>query len=497
MQDQILSLEGIKKSFSNVLVLDNVDFILRRGTVHALVGGNGAGKSTLMKILTGIYTCDEGFIKIEGKEVKIPDYNAARKQGISLIFQELSLFPDLSVCENIFINREIKKGIALDKKSMEAAAKELLNDLGIEVSTGDKVGNLSVGQCQLVEIAKALAYDCRILVMDEPTASLTEKETNILFGIIERLKKKDVSIVYISHRMNEIFRVADEITVLKDGKRVITEKAENLDMKQLIDHMMGSGVGRTMEWKQRSSPISDEILLEVQNLCCGRMIRGISLNVRRGEVLGLAGLMGSGRTEIVECVFGLRKPSSGEIVYKGRRSNFKTNRDAIRKGIVLVPEDRRRQGLITEHSLRENVAVPNLSAVVKGIFIDHKRLNTLANKTVKSLNIKTESINTKTIDLSGGNQQKVVIGKWLMTRPDLLLLDEPTAGVDVGSKAEIIDLIREMTEENKSVIFISSELSELMSVCDRIVVLKDGKITMELSHEEIVSEEVLQHAIQS
>ncbi|MHB1394490.1 MAG: sugar ABC transporter ATP-binding protein [Clostridia bacterium] len=496
MSDYVLSLEGIRKSFFGVKVLDNVDFKVKKGTVHALVGGNGAGKSTLMKILTGVYTSDGGVIKIKDAETKIDDYNMARKIGISLIFQELSLVPDLTVAENIFLNREIKQGLIRDIKKMNQKSKEILDDLGIQINVEEKIRNLSVGLCQLIEIAKALSVDSSILIMDEPTSSLSEKETEILFNIMKRLKVKGVSIIYISHRMNEIFRVSDEISVLRDGKLILTEKTSNLNMKLLINHMIGKSVEKTMEWQEDDKRISDEVILQVENLSLGNVLKNISFSVRKGEILGLAGLMGSGRTEIAETLFGLRKPDRGEIILNGKKINLKNNKHAVDNGIVLISEDRRRQGLVLMHTVKDNVVLPNLESLTRGGILRPLQLQKLSDEAVTDFNVKTNSINTTISNLSGGNQQKVVIAKWLKTKPQLLIMDEPTAGVDVSSKGEIIGIIREFAEKQKSVIFISSEIPEMLAVCDRILVLRNGRITAEYNHNEIESEEVLQHAIQ-
>lgn len=497
MSEYIITLEKIRKAFFGVTVLNEVDFRLRQGSVHALVGGNGAGKSTLMKILIGVYSHDGGTIKINDQETVIDNYNMAREKGISLIFQELSLVPDLTVAENIFLNRELKKGVVRDIKEMNRKARELLEGLGIDINPEEKIKNLGVGLCQLVEIAKALSVDSSVLVMDEPTASLTEKETEILFQIIEKLKEKGVSIVYISHRMNEIFKVADEISVLRDGKMVITEKTKNLDMKMLIDYMIGKNVEKAMEWEERKTPVGDEVLLEVEHISLGDTLQDITFELRRGEILGLAGLMGSGRTEIVETLFGLHKPDGGEIRLKGERVSFRNVRQAIEHGVVLVPEDRRLQGLILMHSVKDNMALPNLPGLTKNGVVNPRRVNQLSQEGIEELNVKTDGLNTKISNLSGGNQQKVVIAKWLKTDPQLLMMDEPTAGVDVGSKGEIINMVRNFAEQHKSVIFISSEIPEMLSVCDRIIVLRDGKVTGEFLHSEIESEEVLQHAIQN
>lgn len=497
MNQYVLELEGICKSFNGVKVLDNVDLNIKKGQVHALIGGNGAGKSTLMKILTGVYSCDKGIIKLEGEEIKIHNPNDAKNNGIRMIFQELSLVSTLTVAENIFLTNEpIKMRCVINKKDMEDKAAKLLEGLGINVNVDAVINTLGVGYCQLVEIAKALSTDARILVMDEPTASLSESETVVLFDIIKMLKGKGVSIIYISHRMNEIFQIADEITVLRDGKRIITTESKNLNMEKVIEHMIGSNVEKTFEWKERNYKGDDSYILEVEGLDVNSKIKDISFKLRKGEVLGIAGLMGSGRTEILEVLFGIRNKIKGNIIVDGKKVNIKDVKDAINEGIVLVPEDRRRQGLVLMHTLKENIALPNLKRLARLFVIDDKKSKNMSNESIKELAIKTDGMNKQIKLLSGGNQQKVVIAKWLKTGPKVLLLDEPTAGVDVGAKGEIIDIIRNFANTGKGVVLVSSELAELLAVCDRIIVLDKGNVTGELTRKDIKSEEVLQHAIQ-
>ncbi len=496
MAQYAMSLKGINKSFGGVIVLDNVDFNLERGAIHALVGGNGAGKSTLMKILTGVYFADSGTIAIDGREVEINSYNDARKNGVSLIFQELSLIPTLTVSENIFLNKEPLKGIVLDRKEMNRRARELLTELGIDIPVDERIENLDVGLCQLVEIAKALSVNASILVMDEPTASLTGKETETLFGIIRSLKAKGVSIVYISHRMNEIFEICDYISVLRNGKIVASETTREFTMQSLVQAMLGSDNEKRMEWRERSTPVSRETLLEVKSLGVEGVLHDVNFHVQKGEVVGFAGLMGSGRTETLECIFGMRRHNQGEIYLEGEKLKNDSIRLAIDSGIALVPEDRRRQGIILMHELLENMLVTNFSRVKKHGIISGRLARMLSRNAINEFGIKSDSIHTLLFNLSGGNQQKVVVAKWLATNPKLLLMDEPTAGVDVGAKGEIIDLIRKFVATDRGVILVSSELAELMSVCDRIYVFHNGRITGEFSHEQIDSEEVLQIAIQ-
>jgi ribose transport system ATP-binding protein len=492
-----LEMEGIYKYFSGVKVLEDVSLRVKKGQVHALVGGNGAGKSTLMKILTGVYNCDAGSIKVNGKKVRINDPNDAKKLGINMIYQELSLIPTLTVAENIFLTNEPRKirGV-IDTKKMLIRSKQLLESLDINVNPDATVSSLGVGYCQLIEIAKALSEEANILIMDEPTASLSESETATLFNLVRRLKEKGISIIYISHRMNEIFEVADEITVLRDGRNIITDEAGNFTMEKVIEHIIGTNVDKAFEWKDRNYKGDDSNLLEVKGLEVNSRIKDISFVLRKGEVLGIAGLMGSGRTEIVEAIFGITKKLKGDIVIEGKRVKIGNVSDAIKAGIALVPEDRRLQGLILTHTVKDNITLSFIKKLKKVLFIDNKRANSIVSDSIKELRIKTESMNKETRLLSGGNQQKVVFAKWLKTAPKVLLLDQPTAGVDIGAKGEIIDIIRKFADTGRGVVLISSELAELLAVCDRILVLNKGKVSGELYRKDIKSEEVLQSAIQ-
>ena len=497
MNDFAIELLAINKSFGRVPVLKDVDFKLRKGTIHALVGGNGAGKSTLMKILTGVYVKDSGTCKINGKEVVIHNYNEARREGISLIFQELSLIPTLSVTDNIFLNKEIMKGGLLDYKTMEQKAIQLMEKLGIEIDVNEKIENLGVGSCQLVEIAKALSDDTSVIVMDEPTASLSDKETTILFKIINQLKAQGISIVYISHRMNEIFQIADEISVLCGGKVVASKLTQEFTLNSLIESMLGGIENEeSMKWKERKTKIGIQPVLEVKNLYVDNIIKDVSFVVKQSEIVGLAGLMGSGRTEILETIFGLRKKKSGIILMDNKEINLSNVKQAIKNKIALIPEDRRRSGLVLMHSLCDNIIITNFNRVKRYGFIKKNKVQKISNEAIDNLNIKCNGIKTKTFLLSGGNQQKVVISKWLATFPKLLILDEPTSGVDINAKTEILEIIRNYADAKNSVLFVSSELSEMMAICDRIIVLKDGQVTGELTHNEIKNEEVLQYAIQ-
>ena len=496
-QNPIISLKNVHKSFGGVSVLNGVDFDLQKGSVHALVGQNGAGKSTMMKILTGVYTCDSGAIYIDGSKVKMNSYSDAVSHGISLIFQELSLIPTLTVAENIFLNREILEGPFLDKKSMERKAHKLLQSLDIDVDVHSRVEDLDVGVCQMIEIAKALSVNAKVLILDEPTASLSEKETAHLFTLINSLKQRGVSMIYISHRMAEIFKICDTITVLRNGSIVTTKPTRDYSLTGLIEDMIGRKTAAlTTADEELASKCTGRPLMTVEHLNCGSRLKDVSFELREGEVLGLAGLMGSGRTEVVESLFGLNKDASGQVTINGQSYEIKGVRHAIDSGLALIPEDRRREGLVLMHSVEENLIVPIFDKLKRGLLLENKKVADIAERSISDMAIKTHSRKTPAFNLSGGNQQKIVVGKWLTSAPSVLLLDEPTAGVDVGSKREIIDKVRDFVGENRAAIFISSDILELISACDRFIVFYDGKVTATYNRSEI-TEEVLQYAIQN
>ena len=496
-QNPIISLKNVHKSFGGVSVLNGVDFVLQKGSVHALVGQNGAGKSTMMKILTGVYTCDSGDIYIDGSKVKMNSYSDAVSHGISLIFQELSLIPTLTVAENIFLNREILEGPFLDKKSMERKAHELLQSLDIDVDVHSRVEDLDVGVCQMIEIAKALSVNAKVLILDEPTASLSEKETAHLFTLINSLKQRGVSMIYISHRMAEIFKICDTITVLRNGSIVTTKPTRDYSLTGLIEDMIGRKTAAlTTADEELASKCTGRPLMTVEHLNCGSRLKDVSFELREGEVLGLAGLMGSGRTEVVESLFGLNKDASGQVTINGQPYEIKGVRHAIDSGLALIPEDRRREGLVLMHSVEENLIVPIFDKLKRGLLLESKKVADIAERSISDMAIKTHSRKTPAFNLSGGNQQKIVVGKWLNSAPSVLLLDEPTAGVDVGSKREIIDKVRDFVGENRAALFISSDILELISACDRFIVFYDGKVTATYDRSEI-TEEVLQYAIQN
>lgn len=498
MTQAVLQMSNISKSFNGVGVLHQVDFELRAGEIHALMGGNGAGKSTLMKILTGVYQMDEGEITIDGKPVKIDSTQRANEHGISMIFQEFSLVPTLTVAENVYLNKEPRTKLGLiDQKKIAMQTKAILQDLQIDIDPDCEVGKLGVGYWQITEIAKALTVDTKILIMDEPTSSLTKIETELLFQLMDRLKAKGIAIIYISHRMDEIFRVCDRVTVLRDGKNCITAKTSEIEMEQLIEHIVGNRVGEAFQWVERSYDVTAPPLFQVKNLTIGTRVKNVSFEIKPGEIIGLAGLMGSGRTELARGLFGLDPYQQGEIYVHGQRKRISSPQDAIKAGIALVPEDRRTQGLVLEHSVRDNIALSILPALTKGLFVSSKASNEIAHQYVDKLSIKTDNIYKLSGLLSGGNQQKIVIAKWLATNPDILILDEPTIGVDINAKIEIVKIIREFANSGKAVLVISSELVELLAVSDKILIMQKGEITAEHQRQNITSEEALEHAIQS
>jgi ribose transport system ATP-binding protein len=497
MDPVAVRMTGISKSFSGIRVLHGVDFDLRRGEVHALVGGNGAGKSTLMKILQGVYTPDEGEIAVDGMPVEIRTPHDARALGIGMIFQEFSLIPTLTVAQNIFLGHEPRAaGGLIDDRASVRRARELFAEMGEDIDPNARMLDLGTGYWQLTEIAKALAQDARVLIMDEPTSSLTATEANSLFALVQRLKERGISIIYISHRMDEIFRITDRITVLRDGRHVLTEDTAALTMNQVIDAIVGQSMEQAFEWRERFVDRSVAPLLQVRNLSAGRRVQDVSFDLYPGEILGLAGLMGSGRTELARAIFGIDRVDTGEILIRGERVAIGNPEEAITAGVSLVPEDRRIQGLVLDHSVKNNLLLPLLDRLDHAGIIDDRRGDQMAGSIVEDLRIKTGSIATSVRLLSGGNQQKVVIGKWLATEPDILIMDEPTAGVDIQAKTEILGVIRALADRGKGIIVISSELVELLAVSDRLLVLRDGHVFREIDRREIRTEEELHRAVQ-
>ena len=497
MDPVAVRMTGITKSFSGIRVLHGVDFDLRKGEVHALVGGNGAGKSTLMKILQGVYTPDEGQIAVDGNPVEIRSPHDARALGIGMIFQEFSLIPTLTVAQNIFLGREPRgSGGLIDDRASARRARELFAEMEEEIDPNARMLDLGTGYWQLTEIAKALAQDARVLIMDEPTSSLTATEAHSLFALVQRLRERGISIIYISHRMDEIFRITDRITVLRDGRHVLTDDTAALTMNQVIAAIVGKTMEQAFEWQERSVDRSVAPLLQVRNLSAGKRVQDVSFDLYPGEILGLAGLMGSGRTELARAIFGIDRVDKGQILIRGEPTDIRNPEDAITAGVSLVPEDRRIQGLVLDHSVKNNLLLPQLDRLDRAGILDDRRGDRMAGSIVEDLRIKTGSIGTTVRLLSGGNQQKVVIGKWLATEPDILILDEPTAGVDIQAKTEILGVIRALADRGKGIIVISSELVELLAVSDRLLVLRDGHVVREIDRREIRTEEELHRAVQ-
>ncbi len=487
----ILEMKGIVKSFGPVKALKGVDFDLRTGEVHALMGENGAGKSTLMKVLTGIHKPNEGTIHYNGKQVEYSKPKEAMDDGIVIVHQELNMMNDLTVAQNIFIGREeINQGFFIDDNAANKKAKELFNLLKLDINPQEKVGHLTVGKQQMVEIAKALSMDAKVIVFDEPTAALTESEINELFAIIDDLRQKGVGITYISHRMDEIARITDRVTVMRDGEYVGTVNTKDTTKDEIIAMM----VGRTIyEDPKAASAVPEDapVVLEVEHLNAGSTVKDVSFVLRKGEILGFSGLMGAGRTEVARLLFGADKKDSGTIKINGKEVDIKSPQDAIREGIGYLSEDRKRYGCIVDMTIANNTVMTNLDKYVHGGLINDTEIVTASDKFVKSLRTKTPSSKQLVRNLSGGNQQKVVIAKWLEQDSDILIFDEPTRGIDVGAKSEIYTLMNELVAQGKSIIMISSELTEILRMSDRIVVMCEGRKTGELDISQATQERIL------
>jgi ribose transport system ATP-binding protein len=494
-------MRGITKSFDGVRVLTDVDFEVRRGEVHALAGGNGAGKSTLMKILQGVYSLDAGEIEIDGEPVQLSTIQDARAAGIGMVFQEFSLVPTLTVAQNIFLGVEPlgRAGLIRDREAVRRA-REVFAEMEVDVDPRAVVGDLGTAYWQLTEIAKALAQQARVLIMDEPTASLAKHEADTLFELVGRLTERGISVIYISHRMEEVYRIADRITILRDGRRLLTEPLAEVTPEQIVQGIVGKEIEGQMSYQQRNAGGQDdaagEPLLELRDVTAGPRVQGISFTVGRGEIVGLAGLMGSGRTELARVLFGIDALGSGSIVVRGQELRLRGPQDAIRAGIALIPEDRRSQGLVLDHSVRENLTLPLLDRMRRGPLLDDRLGRSLARGLIERFTVKVADPDRPVRRLSGGNQQKVVIAKWLGTDPQILVMDEPTAGVDIGTKNEILSTIRSLADQGMAVLVISSEYPELLAVSDRVVVLRNGTVHRQLDRAEIPDENHLQLVVQ-
>lgn len=490
-----LELRGVEKSFPGVKALSNVNFSVKKGTVHVLCGENGAGKSTLMKIINGIYQPDKGHLYMDGKEIKIHSPIEARKHGISMIFQELNYIPEITIEQNMFLGCEpVNRLGAVDWKEIRKRTLELMKQENLAYAPETKLKDLTVSDIQMLEILKAVSYDSDVIIMDEPTSAITNREVEVLFKKIADLKSKGVSIIYISHKMEEIFKIADEITVLRDGSVVDSRPAGELDIDTVISLMVGRKI--TNVYPKESLPIGGTVLA-VEDLTRGETFKNISFHVRAGEIVGFAGLMGAGRTEVARAVFGLDPFAAGKIKIKGKEVRIKGVQDSIENGLAMLSEDRKRFGIIPIRSVKENVSLPNLRLFIKKGRLHSKKENSTVKTICDRMRVKTPTLDTSVDSLSGGNQQKVVLAKWMLRNPDILILDEPTRGIDVGAKFEIYKLMTELARENKAIIMISSELPELLGMCDRIYVMAKGKIMGELGLPDFTQENIMKLATRS
>nr|WP_180270629.1 sugar ABC transporter ATP-binding protein [Sporanaerobium hydrogeniformans] len=495
MEERLLVMEGIDKSFPGVHALDHCRFDLKAGEVHALVGENGAGKSTLMKILTGVYTKDEGKIIYKGKEIHVSGTKEAQEMGICIVHQELNLMPHLTVAQNMFIGREFtgKNKAFVNDVEANRRAQVLFDKMNLKLDPKTKVGKITVAMQQMVEIAKALSFDSSVLVMDEPTTALTESETEELFKMIKLLKEKGVGIVYISHRMEEIKRITDRITVMRDGMYVDTVNTAEVEMSQVINMMVGRTIFETANEENYTD--KENVVLEVKNLNRGKAIKNVSFKLHKGEILGLSGLMGAGRTEVARAIFGADKFESGEIYVKGQKVKITKPLDAVNHGIGYLSEDRKRYGLTLSETVEQNISLASIDRYTNKLgFTNMSTITEMSQEYVNKLSIKTPSTKQKAKNLSGGNQQKVVIAKWLLRDCDILIFDEPTKGIDVGAKSEIYKLLSQLAKEGKAIIMISSELPEILRMSNRIVVMCEGRITGELDIKDATQEEIMKYA---
>ena len=492
MGNSLVQMKNIAKSFSGTKVLKGVNLELGHGEILALLGENGAGKSTLMKILSGIYSKDSGEIYLDGELCHFQNPKEAQNKGVAIIHQEMNLCNDLSVSENIFLGREVMDGLRLNHKKMDEEAQKILDDLGISMKSTELAGDLKVSEQQMVEIAKALSQDAKVLIMDEPTSALSRKEIEDLFRVIRKLRDEGRGIIYISHRLDELRAIADKVSILRDGENVISGDLKDFSINDIIRHM----VGREIQDKfPRILCEKGKEILRVENLNAGPKVRDISFSLYEGEILGIAGLMGAGRTEMTRALFGVDEKTSGKIYLFGEEVKTNTPKDSIELGMALIPEDRRKDGLCTDLSIRENISLPNLDSMKNSLGVLSKDLELkISEDTIKSLNVKAKDREMISKNLSGGNQQKVVLGKWLVRNPKVILFDEPTRGIDIGAKVEIYQIMNDLKKKGVGVLFISSEMEEVLGMSDRILIFCDGRITGELSREEANQENILKLA---
>ena len=493
MSETILTMQGIQKYFSGVHALNGVNFDLRAGEVHALMGENGAGKSTLIKVLCGIHQPDGGTIEYFGQQVHFNNIAESQAAGISVIHQELNMMNHLTVAQNMFIGREFMKHGLIDDQAMEAEAQVLFDKMGVKIDPSVKLGDLTVGKQQMVEIAKAISRDCKLLVLDEPTAALTLPEVEELFKIMNELRDKGIGMIYISHRMDEINRISDRVTVMRDGEYVGTVNTAEVTKDDIVKMM----VGRVIMGEQKPAsnvPADAPVVLEVRHISAGREVKDVSFTLRRGEILGFAGLMGAGRTEVARALYGADRRQSGEIYINGEKVNIRTPEQAVKHGICYLSEDRKRYGLMLQKSVTENSVIASVDDFIHAGLISDAEMREASARANELLRTKTPSMEQLLKNLSGGNQQKVIIARWLMKNSDIFIFDEPTRGIDVGAKSEIYTLMDDLAKQGKSIIMISSELPEVLRMSDRIVVMCEGRKTGELSIEEATQENIMQLA---
>ncbi|MBD2355648.1 sugar ABC transporter ATP-binding protein [Tolypothrix sp. FACHB-123] len=491
----VLEMRGIAKRFHGVPALQGVNLTIYPGEVHALMGENGAGKSTLMKILAGAYIADDGEIWINGQAVKITDPGTARQAGINLIYQELNVAPNLTVTENMFMGSELQKGQFLDRKGMELEARRVLDSLGASFAPTDIVGTLAIAEQQQVEIARALKDNSRILVMDEPTAALSDRETERLFEVIRKLRNDGIAIIYISHRMEEIYALADRISVLRDGQYIGSLTREEITPQRLVQMMVGRSMQDFYEHQRQNNP--GAVVLEVRNISDGRKVKPASFQLRAGEILGLSGLVGAGRTEVSRLIFGADRKVSGEVFLNGKKLEINSPSDAIAVGIGYVPEDRKDQGLFLEMSSRKNIGLNRLKQDARSGIVNWASVNKIAADAVENFHIRLANLEIRAVDLSGGNQQKLLLARWLAINPRVLMLDEPTRGVDIGAKSEIYRIISDLAAQGVAIFMVSSELPEIVGMSDRVLVMREGELVGELDNspgKEISQENIMHYA---
>jgi len=484
-----LSVKNLTKKYGPVTVLDHVSIDFRAGEIHALIGENGAGKSTLCKMISGAILPESGEIVVCGKSHSGLTPIESKQLEIGMVYQEFNLVPEMSIFENLFVGKEIRKGPFIDKAAMQKRAEEIFADMGVKVDVTAKIKDISVAYCQLVEIAKTLIEESKLLILDEPTAPLTNNEVELLFNVLDKLKAQGISMIYISHRLEEVFRICDKITVLRDGQFVRTMGVAETNKEELIKLMIGRELSEEFPEKIKSQR-NDEVVLRAEHLCTSKL-EDVSFELRQGEILGIAGLVGSGRSEIVRALFGADQLASGEVFVRGKKVHIKHPWDAIKLGIGLIPEDRKREGLMLKLPIKINMSITVIKKLCRQLFISKQREKEMLDKNKNILSIKMASWENPVSSLSGGNQQKVVLAKWMATESDILFFDEPTRGVDVGAKKEIYDFLFELKAQGKSIIVISSEMSEVLGLCDRMIVMHEGRLTGELEAEEASQEKIL------